>query len=87
MKRAKGPNNLHSPSSAPGRDVPLAVEFRAAVAKAPAIEAVVEGTMSDAEVGTKIKAISVGSEVEAAARSESGTSSGMDIGAAKGSQA
>ena len=79
MKRAKGPKSLHSPSSAPGRDVPLAVEFRAAVARAPAIEAVVEGSSSDADDGTTIKAISVGSEVEAAARSESGTSSGRDI--------
>ena len=79
IKRAKGPNNLHSPSSAPGRGAPSPVEFEAAVAMAATIEAVEDGMRRGAEDETTIKPSSAGLDVEAAARSDKGTSSGKDM--------
>lgn len=78
MNSAKGPKSLHSPSSAPGREVSLSVELGTEVAMAAAIDAVLEGMRSDADE-TIIRATSVGNEAEAAVRIESGTSSGRDI--------
>ena len=79
MKRANGPSSLHSPPSAPGLDSPPPVELEAAVVMASTAEMVEDGANAGRVDEATIIASSTGTDVEAAARIESGTSSGSDM--------